>query len=113
MAWFLLACAIVFEVTGTVALKLSEGLSRLAPSLVMVPAYGISFACLAFAVKTIPISVAYAIWAAVGTALIAGVGIAWFREPVTAAKLVFLGLIVIGVVGLHLSSDTITPRIPD
>ncbi|TVR97709.1 MAG: QacE family quaternary ammonium compound efflux SMR transporter [Rhodospirillales bacterium] len=113
MAWFLLACAIAFEVTGTVALKLSEGLSRLVPSLVMVPAYGVSFACLAFAVKTIPISVAYAIWAAVGTALIAAIGIAWFREPVTAAKLVFLGLIIVGVVGLHIASNASAPRLPD
>lgn len=73
------------------------------------PAYAISFVFLALAVKVIPISVAYAVWSGVGTALIATIGILWFREPVSAAKLVFLGIIVIGVVGLQLSGNTENP----
>ncbi len=103
MAWVYLGLAIVFEVAGTTCLKLSHGFTQLVPSLVIFPAYGISLACLTLAVKTLPISVAYAVWAAVGTALIAAIGILWFREPATTTKLVFIGLIVVGVIGLHLS----------
>jgi small multidrug resistance pump len=105
MAWVYLGLAILFEVAGTTSLKMSEGFTRLLPSLLIFPAYGISLALLAVAVKTVPISVAYAVWAAVGTALIAAIGILWFREPATPAKLVFIGVIVIGVIGLHLSDS--------
>jgi small multidrug resistance pump len=105
MAWIYLGLAILFEVAGTTSLKMSQGFTQLGPSLVIFPAYGISLALLTVAVKTVPISVAYAVWAAVGTALIAAIGILWFREPATPAKLVFIGIIVIGVVGLHLSDS--------
>lgn len=103
MAWAHLALAILFEIAGTTSLKLSEGFSRLTPTIMILPAYGISFAFLTLAVKDIPLSVAYAIWSGVGTAAIAVIGISFFREPLTAAKVVFLGIIVIGVVGLHLA----------
>ena len=103
MAWVYLTLAILFEIAGTTCLKLSDGFSNLIPSLAIFPAYAVSFVLLAFAVKVIPISVAYAIWAGVGTALIATIGILWFREPATAAKLFFIAVIVAGVVGLHLT----------
>jgi small multidrug resistance pump len=103
MAWVLLATAIAFEVFGTTCLKLSEGFSRLVPSLLIVPAYAASFTLLTFAVKTIPISVAYAVWSALGTAIIAAIGTLWFREPWGTLKAVSLGLIIIGVVGVHLA----------
>lgn len=103
MEWVYLALAIVFETMGTTCLKLSDGFSRLAPTLLILPTYIISFALLALAVKVIPISVAYAIWSAAGTAIIAFIGILLFGEPLTVLKLFFLALIVIGVVGLHLS----------
>ena len=105
MAWICLGLAILFEVAGTTSLKMSQGFTQLLPSLVIFPAYGISLALLTLAVKEVPISVAYAVWAAVGTALIAAIGILWFREPATPAKLVFIGVIVVGVVGLHLSDS--------
>ncbi len=105
MAWIYLGVAILFEVAGTTLLKMSEGFTQLLPSLLIFPAYGISIALLALAVKEMPVSVAYAVWAAVGTVLIAAIGILWFREPATPAKLVFIGLIVVGVVGLHLSDS--------
>ena len=105
MAWIYLGLAILFEVAGTTSLKMSQGFTQLVPSLVIFPAYGISLALLAVTVKTVPISVAYAVWAAVGTALIAAIGMLWFREPATPAKLVFIGIIVVGVVGLHLSDS--------
>lgn len=103
MEWIYLGLAIVFEVTGTVCLKLSEGFTNLWPSLVMLPAYAISLGFLALAVKVLPISIAYAIWGGVGTALIAVIGVTLMREPISVAKVVCLALIVIGVVGLHLS----------
>lgn len=103
MQWMLLGFAILFEVSGTVCLKLSEGFSRLTPTLLIFPAYAVSFVLLGLAVKAIPISVAYAIWAGVGTALIAVIGMIWLREPVGVGKLVFITVIVVGVVGLHLS----------
>lgn len=103
MEWVYLALAIVFETMGTTCLKLSDGFSRLAPTLLILPTYVISFALLALAVKVIPISIAYAIWSAAGTAIIACVGILLFGEPLTVLKVFFLALIVIGVMGLHLS----------
>jgi small multidrug resistance pump len=74
------------EVAGTTSLKMSQGLTQLLPSLVLIPAYAISLALLTLAVREVPISVAYAVWSAVGTALIAAIGILWFREPATPAK---------------------------
>ncbi len=105
MAWIYLGLAILFEVAGTTSLKMSEGFTQLLPSLVIFPAYGISIALLALAVKEMPISVAYAVWAAAGTALIAAIGMLWFREPATPAKLVFIGVIIVGVIGLHFSDS--------
>jgi small multidrug resistance pump len=84
---------------------MSQGFTQLLPSLVIFPAYGISLALLTLAVKEVPISVAYAVWAAVGTALIAAIGILWFREPATPAKMAFIAVIVVGVIGLHFSDS--------
>jgi small multidrug resistance pump len=106
MAWVYLTLAIVFEIAGTTVLKMSDGFARLLPSLLILPAYGISFAFLGFAVRDIPIGVAYAIWAAVGTAAIATIGVALFREPFTLAKVMFIGIIIIGVVGLQLTETS-------
>lgn len=103
MGWLFLAGAIGFEIAGTICLRLSEGLSRLLPSLAVFPLYGLSFACLALALKTVPLSVAYAIWSAVGIAVISAVGMTWFREPVSALKIGALVLIVVGIVALHLA----------
>ena len=74
-----------------------------APSLAFFPLYGCSFALLALVLKTIPVSTAYAVWAAAGTALVATIGILWFREPASLLKLGSLVLVIAGVVGLHLA----------
>ncbi len=102
-SWFLLIAAITAEVGGTTCLKLSEGFSRLAPSLGVVVLYPLSFVFLAAVLKHVDVSVAYAIWAGLGTALVAAIGILAFGEPLSAARLVSLGLIIVGVVGLQLS----------
>jgi small multidrug resistance pump len=103
MAWTYLTLAIVFEVAGTTSLKMSEGFTRLVPTLLILPAYVISFGLLGFAIRDIPIGVAYAIWSAIGTAAIAVIGIVLFREPITAVKAGFIMVIIIGVVGLQLT----------
>lgn len=104
-AWTYLGLAIGFEIAGTVCVKLSEGFTRLHPSLLIAPLYATSFVLLTFAVRHIPISVAYAVWSAVGTAVIATVGIVLFREPVSLLKILFLGVIILGVAGLHLADQ--------
>ena len=102
MHWFILAIAILFEVSGTTMMKESHSFTRLTPSLLMFIFYGIGFALMTVALRRIDISVAYAIWSGVGTALIASIGFIWFREPVTPAKIVAIALIIIGVVLLNL-----------
>lgn len=102
-AWIFLVLAILFEVAGTTSMKLSEGFSRLIPSILLFVFYAASFVAVTFALEKIDISVAYAIWSGVGTALIAIVGILFFRETVTVLKIVSIILIIIGVVGLNLA----------
>ena len=101
--WFVLIAAIVAEVGGTTCLKLSEGFSRLVPSLGVVVLYTLSFVLLAWVLKTVDLGVAYAIWAGLGTALVASVGFLVFGEAISAVRLVSIGLIILGVVGLQLS----------
>ena len=102
MSWVYLVCAIIMEVIGTTNMKLSEGFTKTLPSILMFVFYVFSFAFLTLALKKIDLSLSYAIWSGVGTALIATIGFLYFKEPVTAIKLVSIGLIVIGVVGLAL-----------
>ncbi len=100
--WFLLSVANVLEVAGTTSMKLSDGLSRLVPSVLVFVFYAASFAAFSIALKKIEVSIAYAIWAGIGTAAIAIIGILYFRESITAIKLISIALIVIGVIGLNL-----------
>ena len=103
MTWLYLALAILLEVTGTTCMKLSEGFTKTVPSVLLFVFYILSFGMLTLALKKLDVSIAYAVWSGVGTALIATIGVIWFREPVTAIKLVSLGLIIVGVVGLNLA----------
>ena len=98
-----LVLAILAEVAGTTSMKLSEGFSKLFPSLGVVVFYGLSFTFLSFALKRLEVGVVYAVWSGVGTVLIATIGVLWFKEPVTAIKIGSLLLIILGVVGLNLS----------
>ncbi len=103
MHWGFLIAAIFLEVAGTTNMKLSDGFSRLLPSVLIFVFYGLSFAALTFALKKIDLSVTYAIWSGVGTAIIATIGVIWFKEPVTAFKVASIVLIIVGVIGLNLS----------
>lgn len=103
MTWTYLALAILLEVAGTTCMKLSEGFTRTLPSVLLFVFYTLSFGMLTLALKRIEVSVAYAVWSGVGTALIASIGVLWFKEPMTALKLISLVLIIAGVVGLNMS----------
>ena len=102
--WLFLSGAILFEVAGTISMKLSEGFTRPIPSVLIFVFYIISFVALTFAIEKIEVSTAYTIWAGVGTALIAIIGLVYFGEPATAIKFISIILIIIGVIGL--SQDT-------
>jgi small multidrug resistance pump len=102
MSWVYLILAIITEVIGTGAMKLSHGFTKIVPSILMLAFYGLSFAFLTLAVKKIDVSTGYAIWAGIVTALVATVGILYFKEPVTMVKIASIALIVLGVIGLTL-----------
>ncbi len=102
-SWLYLAGAIALEIAGTTSMKLSEGFTRLVPSILIFVFYVLSFFALTMALKKIDMSIAYAIWAGVGTALIVIIGVAHFKEPLTLIKMVSIGLVIIGVVGLSLN----------
>lgn len=105
MAWVLLLAAIVLEVCGTTCMKISAGFTKLVPSVLLFVFYVAAFTCLTFAVKTINISTAYAIWAGLGTALIAVIGFWYFDDPVTPLKIGCIVLIIVGVVGLNVQTS--------
>jgi small multidrug resistance pump len=105
MVWVYLAIAILGEVIGTSALKATEGFTRLWPSLGVIAGYGVAFFFLSLSLKTIPVGVAYAIWAGVGTALIALIGWAVLGQKLDAPAVIGIALIVAGVVVMNLFSD--------
>jgi small multidrug resistance pump len=99
--WLFLTGAIVLEVAGTVSMKLSHGFSNALPSALLFLFYGASFTCLNFALRTIEVSVAYAIWSGLGLVLVAAIGILVLGEGAGALKLASIALIVVGVAGLY------------
>ncbi len=103
MAWAYLLLAILFEVTGTTSMKLSDGFKNIGPSISIFCCYGVSIWFLTLAVRDIDVSVAYAIWCAIGMGLIAIIGIFWFQESANPWKLLSLGIIAAGVISLQLS----------
>jgi len=103
MKWLFLILAITFEVAGTVSMKLSDGFINVKFSILMGIFYILSFTFLAYALKHFEVGLTYAIWSGVGTILIAIIGFTVFHENVTTLKIVSMGLIIIGVVGLLLS----------
>ncbi len=102
--WLILLFAILTEVGGTVALKFSEGFSRIIPTLLVFVLYGLSFWGLAVALKKIEVGVAYAVWSGVGTAVVALLGIWFLGEKATVLKMASLALIITGVIGLNITS---------
>jgi quaternary ammonium compound-resistance protein SugE len=104
MAWVLLCVAGLFETAWAVGLKYSDGFSRLVPSILAVSAMTASIVCLAFALKSLPVGTAYAVWTGIGAVGTAILGIYLFQEPATSLRLGSIALVVAGIVGLKLAS---------
>ena len=106
MAWVLLLIAGVLEVGWAIGLKYTEGFTRLWPSVFTLGAMTASVVLLGIAMKSLPVGTSYAIWVGVGAVGTAILGIVLFGESANAGRLVSLGLIVAGIVGLKLSTPT-------
>jgi len=100
-AWVYLFAGIVVEVIGTMSLKLSDGFSNLLYSVLSLSCFGVALFCIASAARIIDLSVAYAIWSGVGIILITLGSMVLFDEKMTLLKAMFIGLIIVGVVGLQ------------
>lgn len=106
MVWFILLLAGVAEAGWAIGLKYTDGFSRLWPSIGTVIAMTISFLLLAQSLKTIPVGTAYAVWAGIGVIGVTIMGIVLFNESRDLYRLLCIGLIVIGVIGLQLQHET-------
>jgi len=110
--WFLLGLGIALEVAGTVCMKLADGFRDWRAAALMYLLYGLSLTTLTIAFRRLDIGVAYAVWSGVGLSAIALIGIIWFREPATPARVLFLLFILIGLLGLRLAAPAPEPKIP-
>lgn len=106
MAWFFLTLAGIFEIVWAVALKYSEGFSKLWPSVITAVGMAISIYFLALALKTLPLGVAYSIWTGIGAIGTVILGMILFEESKEVLKIVFILMIVAGIVGLKLITGT-------
>lgn len=104
MAWAILILAGLFEVAWAMGLKYTEGFTRLWPTLATLAAMGVSLGLLGLALRDLPLGTAYAVWTGVGTVGTVILGIAILGEPAGAVRLVCIGLILAGIVGLKLSA---------
>lgn len=102
--WLFLAIAIVGEVIATSALKSSEGFTKLLPSVVVVVGYGAAFYFLSLSLKSIPVGIAYAVWAGLGIVLVAAIAWVFHGQKLDAWALVGMALIISGVAVLNLLS---------
>ena len=104
MSWFILVLAGLFEIGWAIGLKYTEGFTRLWPTVGTVLAMVVSLGLLGIAMKSLPVGTAYAVWVGVGAVGTAILGIALLGEPANSGRLVSLGLIVAGIIGLKLAS---------
>ncbi|TEA27126.1 quaternary ammonium compound efflux SMR transporter SugE [Candidatus Schmidhempelia bombi] len=106
MAWISLFIAGLLEVVWAIGLKYSENFTKLWPSVITLIALVGSFLLLSHAMRTLPVGTAYAIWTGIGALGAAVVGIIVFKEPANAMRVISLCLIIIGILGIKLSSTT-------
>jgi len=104
MAWVYLGLAGVLEVVWAVALKASEGFTRFVPSAILAVGIAASFWFLSRAFRDIPMGTAYAVWTGIGAAGVAILGMVFYEEPASLARIGFLSLIVIGILGLKITA---------
>lgn len=104
MPWLILFLAGLFEVGWAIGLKYTDGFSRLWPSIGTIMAMGLSVWLLGIALKTLPVGTAYAVWVGVGAAGTVILGIVLLGEPANPARLISVGLILAGIIGLKIAS---------
>jgi small multidrug resistance pump len=104
--FFFLGIAIIFEIIATSALKKSEQFTQLIPSIITIVGYFAAFYFLSFAIRTIPVGIAYAIWSGVGIVLITIIGAVFFKQIPDSPAIIGLALIMIGVVVINVFSKT-------
>ncbi len=104
MAWVYLVIAGLFEMGWAIGLKYTDGFTKLVPTVLTLGAMVISVALLGLALRDLPVGTGYAVWTGIGTVGTALLGMYLFGDPVTAARLASIGLIVAGIVGLKLVS---------
>jgi quaternary ammonium compound-resistance protein SugE len=102
MAWIILVTAGLFEIGWAVGLKYTEGFTRLWPSVGTLSAMAASVALLGWAMRSLPLGTAYAVWTGIGAVGTVALGVVFFDEPATVARLACVALIVAGIVGLKL-----------
>jgi quaternary ammonium compound-resistance protein SugE len=104
MAWIYLLIAGIFETVWAIALKYTMGFTRLVPSVITIAGMIISFYFLSLATKVLPIGTAYAVWTGIGAFGAVIIGMVFLNEPVNASRIIFLLLILVGLIGLKLTS---------
>ncbi|MGK0373671.1 MAG: small multidrug resistance pump [Arenicella sp.] len=107
MLYWYLAIAIVAEVAGTIALKASDGLTQVAPTIIVIVAYATAFYFLSLVLKTLPVGLVYALWSGMGIVFITIVSAIVFKQIPDAAAIVGMSLIVLGVVVINVFSKTV------
>ena len=108
MQWLYLGAAIVAEVMATSVLKASEGFTRLIPSLVVLIGYSTAFYFLSLTLRTIPLGIAYAVWSAVGIALVSAIGWLLYKQSLDTPAIIGIGFIVTGVVIINGFSKSVS-----
>jgi quaternary ammonium compound-resistance protein SugE len=104
MAWMLLLIAGVMEITWLIAMKYSEGFTRLWPTVTVFVVGLVSFWLVSISLKTIPVGTAYVVWTGIGAVGGAIAGMVLFNEPRTAVRLISMGLVIVGILGLKFTT---------
>jgi len=104
MAWIILIIAGLFETAWATGLKYSESFTKPVPSIITIVCLAISMGLLGYAMRSLPLGTAYAVWTGIGAVGAVVAGIFLFHEPVAAGRLFFAGLIVVGIIGLKFAT---------
>lgn len=105
MEWIILTLAGIFEIVWAIGLKYTEGFTKFIPSSITVTAMLLSFWLLSIAMRTLPLGISYAVWTGIGTIGTVIFGILWLGESASIIKIIFISFILIGIIGLKVSSN--------
>lgn len=105
MEWIILTLAGLLEIAWAVGLKYTDGFTKLVPSVFTIVAMLLSFWLLSLSLKTLPLGISYAVWTGIGIMGTVIFGIMWLGESASVLKIVFISLILIGIIGLNVSSN--------